>query len=216
MKRHLIAVTAFFLLISCSAHKKKAFIDEVKPEKTAFMRMEKEIRDHGSIPYYNEDGTYSRKELQRSLLGTNSPADLKMINEYLAELDSTYMKENSFMAINYYPGEDECNTTGSITRAEVGRRNKKYNKHIEEKVGLTQMNLYKSDIGIERWNKNRVWVEDMNLIIGNYFFQNHYPCSSFVILHESGRFYYYFGENWHKKKMLDIDLFIEIVEKGQF
>ena len=154
------------------------------------------------------------KSIHRSNIDTLAIAVSNNVNSYINSLNPEYLANADFVFINYYPGRDICNSTGAATRNQIGRGNKKFNQEIKKQNQVTQLSVFKDNEGISRWDKNRHYFSDENNLIGKIFFEHHYPCSSYVILHRSGTYYSYFGESWLKKRMIDLDLFVESVNKG--
>lgn len=173
-------------------------------------KLNQEIALHGKISPLDS----SEMEVQRSGIDTLSSAESIQINAFLSSLNPYYPDTAEFIIINYYPGIDDCNSTGTATRSRIGNGIKRFNKAIEKRNQITQLNLFKNDAGIKRWNKNRHWLYDQDLTITKTFFPNHYPCSSYMILHKSGKLYYYYGASWVEKQLKDADLFMNCIRKG--
>ncbi|MFV0149324.1 hypothetical protein OBJ96_02215 [Empedobacter falsenii] len=93
--------------------------------------------------------------------------------------------------INYYPGKDPCNTTSAS--AEGLKNVQLHNEYSANKITTTNfINIYKNKEGIITFN-DLIWYKDPNQIVEKTFFEYHYPCSSFVILHNN-KYISYFGE----------------------
>lgn len=93
--------------------------------------------------------------------------------------------------IEYYPGKDPCNTTSA--NAEDLKNMQLYSEYSANKITPTNfINIYKSKEGIITIN-DLIWYKDPNRIIEKTFFEYHYPCSSYVILHDD-KYISYFGE----------------------
>lgn len=203
------------LMFACSCTNQKnlsesKYLDYLKTIQNPLSKLMNEIKNHGTIsPYPN-----GSPEVLRSNIDSLDKDEVIEINNFLTSLNKDYPTITEFIIVNYYPGEDDCNSTGTASRNEIGFINKNFNKEISFRTQITQLNLYKRDDGISRWNKNRNWEYDDNLIITNQFFTDHYPCSSYLILHKSGKYYYYYGESWLEKKLYDIDLFMESINRG--
>lgn len=139
---------------------------------------------------------------------------LKIINQFFAKLNSSFPGQKDFIFIKYYPGKDICNSTGNATRNSIGKGTKRFQNAIQKKNNITTEYIYKSIEGIHRHNKGIDWKLDEKQTIENTFFTYHYPCSSYVILHKSGKYHAYFGESSIASQLNNIDLFIELTESN--
>lgn len=180
-------------------------------EESPLLLLENQIALHRTIRV-SVDG--KDKHVQRSVLGQISNTNLDSINSFLSTLNSDYMNKADFMFVSYYPGEDECNSSGVSTRDDIGESNKKLKKKIKKLKQVADVGIYKTNDGITRWDKHLKYFEDQNHLVSRTFFKLHYPCSSYLILHKSGKYYSYFGESWTEKKLLDLDLFVRSINGG--
>jgi len=200
----ILSLLLCLLVMSCN---KK--IAEVSSSPLA--ELNREIQDHGKIPVYDNRSL----RVKRSGIDSLSAEQTKSINNHVHSFNQEYPDNKDFVFINYYPGKDGCNSTGMATRDGIGAGHRWFNQEIDRRSNTTQLSLYKDDDGLTRWNKNRNWQKDNDLVLTNMFFENHYGCSSSLILHKSGKFYFYYGESWNEKRISDLDLFIQAVNDGE-
>lgn len=171
-----------------------------------------QIKSHGTIPVeIEEDGNIKTIEVITAKIDSLDEEQLNQIIYFFSGLQSTFPETHDYVFIKYYPGKDQCNSTGSATRDNIGRGNKKFKNAVLSRDNMTAHHIYKSNEGINRWDKGIDWIADDDHIIENTFFEYHYPCSSYVILHKSGKYSAYFGESWIGKQISDIDLFVEFI-----
>ncbi len=209
----LIGILILMLASSCTTKKNLGdsnSTNDLMINQNPFTELKKEIEYHGTISPYRKG---SPKVLRSNIDSLNKDEAIE-INNFITSLNDEYLSKVEFVMVNYYPGKDDCNSTGMATLDDIGFSNEKLNKELSKRKQITQLNVFKNDDGISRWNKNRKWEFDENLMIANQFFSEHYPCSSYLILHKSGKYYYYFGESSVEKKVKDIDLFMESIFKG--
>jgi len=140
----------------------------------------------------------------------------KKILEYLRSLQPNFINNSDYIFIHFYPGKDDCNSTGLATRKGIGTENQFFNEEIEDLEKVDQLNFYSDNNGIERWNKNREWMSDSLNLIKNYFFPVRTSCSNHVIIHKSGKHFIYNGPSSLRYELEDLDLFMRIIEGGYF
>ena len=99
--------------------------------------------------------------------------------------------DESTLVIQYYPGKDRCNSSGSISS--VKSKYKTINRKILRKDNHVPFIIYKNDEGLEPYKKVVKWYEDYNQTIEKLFFPLHYNCSSFVIIKSNGAYFSYKG-----------------------
>lgn len=105
--------------------------------------------------------------------------------------DSEYFNKNDIVVINYYPGKDNCNTTGNKNSAKLNFNF--YFKRIKKQKNVKQFFVYKSIEGTESYG-DLDWLNDKEGFIENIFFPIHYPCGSFVLIDSKGNYYCYRSE----------------------
>jgi hypothetical protein len=105
-------------------------------------------------------------------------------------IDSTHL-----LVIEYYPGPDPCNTSGTTDKKwlknkeqELGEQLKKLSKPV------SRFSIYNKKEGLERYKGVKIWYPDVRRRVHNTFFPVAFPCGSFVVIHPDGRYHAYFGE----------------------
>jgi hypothetical protein len=187
------------LIISCNAEQK----------------LRSDIRKHGSLIIQEYGiGKVEQIEVQRSKIDSLDKGAVNKLNAKISEFNSNYPSEADFVFINYYPGRDRCNSSGIATRNSIGKSNLRLKRAIKRRNNIVNINFYKDSVGLYRYSKNQEWVEDPNDIIENTFFKYHFPCSSYLILHRSGKYYVYYGENYLEKKLKDLKLFPRMINQN--
>ena len=200
-KLQILWLVILYMMFSCSTS-------------NAITRIQHEIKEHGTILVIDSEKG-SKVEVVRSRVDSLNEAKTVQINDYFATLQSQYPAMTEFIYVHYYPGKDRCNSTGLATRKSIGQKNLRFNEKIKENEKITSIFLYKDADGINRYDKNRNWQKDKEGLLGDYFFNYHFPCSSYLILHKSGKYYVYYGESWMGKQLKDIRLFQEFIRYTQ-
>jgi len=118
----------------------------------------------------------------------------------LAKLLKIKIDSQKPTVINFHPGKDRCNSTGTATSQN------QYLWHKEEERlsnRIKQSNflyIYKNETNLKT-KKKLPWFKDPKNIIENTFFHYSYPCSSFVIIYNN-KYRSYFGE-FSKDQVVD-------------
>lgn len=179
-------------------------------------RLENHINKHSA---YNikitENGKTFEKRIFPLKIDSLSQKDMDILNIYLSNLKSSFPKQNNYIFIAFYPGKDLCNSTGNATRNNIGESNNRFQESLLNRKHITYQFIYKSSEGLDRWNKGIEWKFDKNQVIENTFFEYHYPCSSYVILHKSGKYHAYYGESSNEIRLQNINLFMDLTEDNQ-
>lgn len=125
----------------------------------------------------------------------NGRVSHKVVNElrtHLQNLTQSQINENNILVVNYYPGPDSCNQSG--TRTTSNSRLKSYHRRISRQKDVNQFFIYKSTEGLGFRKEGITWYPDENNLWQTHFFKYHYPCGSFVIVRPDGHFYLMKGE----------------------
>lgn len=201
-------LVSFILFSSCTKQIAKSTDNRNASQEEYTTSLQEEIDKHGTIKIQvKQDGKTVKKEITRSKVDSLDLHQLTKVNEFLSGLDAQYTSKNDFIFIQFYPGKDPCNSTGMANRNDIGKSTEKFIAEVSTRENISLIYIYKSSEGLKRWDKGVQWQSDNKQIIEDTFFEYHYPCSSYVILHKDGLYYSYFGESWAEKKVLDIDLF---------
>lgn len=98
------------------------------------------------------------------------------------------------LIVIYYPGKDECNSTGSNDRAYLNNKHKSLLKYAEKHEAVAPLYFYKNPHGLEKYQGILEWSADPEGLFEKLFFQFHYPCGSFVVISPKGNFRAILGE----------------------
>ncbi|MCS5490016.1 hypothetical protein [Algoriphagus limi] len=98
-------------------------------------------------------------------------------------------QEGKMLLVIYYPGKDECNSSGLGNNATSFQKEHKTLLKWAEKYGATEpIYIYLEPSGLEKYEGLISWREDPDDVFRNQFFKYPYPCGSFVVIHPSGSF----------------------------
>ena len=139
---------------------------------------------------YDVDSVFVNISVKREVKGKISTSLLDTIKSNLST-DENYFVDNKYIVINYYPGRDNCNTTGN--KVYVIEKYENFLRKIKRNKQIKQFFVYKDIEGTESYG-NINWIKDYNSIIEKTFFPLHYPCGSYVLIDSLGNFYSYKGE----------------------
>jgi len=100
------------------------------------------------------------------------------------------------IVVIFYPGKDECNSTGS------NEGNTKFyqkdhdwlQKNISSKGGYGPIYLYRNPAGLEKYAGIMTWQSDPQGLFEKTFFKFPYPCRSFVVVDYTGNYRAILGE----------------------
>lgn len=152
------------------------------------------------------DSTHHKKLTVRENRGkiTNrSEIELLLENEIEGDVDSSKP-----LILIYYPGQDQCNSSGSATKESRREWDKDLEEGVEQIAQVKPIYIYKDNKGLYERNDPEKWHKDPKSVIEEQFFQYHYPCKSFVVISENGDYFSYFGEFgkdrvWKATKMMN-------------
>jgi hypothetical protein len=119
--------------------------------------------------------------------------DAKSIYQKLG-LDEEY-KDGKPLIVLYYPGKDECNSTGLGNTPESLRKNvKTVARYAEKHKAISPLYIYKNPHGLEKYQGIQLWDADPDGLFEKQFFPFHYPCESFVVISPKGKYRAILGE----------------------
>jgi hypothetical protein len=119
--------------------------------------------------------------------------DAKIIYQKLG-LEDAYSAGRPLIVL-YYPGKDECNSTGLGNTPESLRKNVKAVARYSEKYdAVAPLYFYKNPHGLEKYQGIQQWTADPDGLFENQFFPFHYPCGSFVVISPKGKYRAILGE----------------------
>ncbi len=141
---------------------------------------------------YDIDTAYVNIIEKRKVIGRVHPDTLATIKRNIEVSIGEALPPHSYLIINYYPGMDRCNASGS--KSFVLSKYKSFAKRIGKDENTLQFFVYKDKKGLDILYDELTWIPDENNTLQNNFFVNHYPCGSFVVIKEDGLFILYKGE----------------------
>ncbi len=144
-------------------------------------------------PYFGVPGTLPNEKLliHRMPFGKVDP-DLfyRMLGKEEA------LKEGKSLVVIFYPGKDECNSTG-LQANDVSHFKKSYQYLLTgtaKRNEIEPVYIYKNPHGLEKYKGIMEWIPDPEATFEKNFFKYPYPCRSFVVIHPSGEYRAIFGE----------------------
>ena len=106
------------------------------------------------------------------------------------------LKEGKSLIVVYYPGKDECNSTGD--NANDTRYFQKSHDYLLKTAAKRNAGepayIFKNSHGLEKYQGIMTWMPDPDGVFENQFFKFPYPCRSFVVIHPSGEYRAILGE----------------------
>ncbi len=119
--------------------------------------------------------------------------DAKPIYQKL-DMEDAY-REGKPLIVIYYPGKDECNSTGLGNTPESLRKNvKTVARYAEKHDAVSPLYIYKNPHGLEKYLGIQEWTNDPDGLFEKQFFPFHYPCGSFVVISPRGNYRGILGE----------------------
>ncbi|MHA7128858.1 hypothetical protein [Algoriphagus namhaensis] len=105
------------------------------------------------------------------------------------------LNEGKMLIVIYYPGKDECNSTGLGNNAGTfDKEHKTLLKWASKYDAAPPIYLYSSPSGLEKYKNIILWQQDPEGVFASEFFKYPYPCGSFVVIHPSGNYRAILGE----------------------
>ncbi len=163
--------------------------------------------------YFNEFGRrivkteYEDKILNGPYFGVpaDQPGDMKLVHRMpvgVVDAKPIYQAlglEEAFKAgkpliIIYYPGKDECNSTGASDSAYLKNKHKALLRYAEKHLAEGPLYFYKNPHGLEKYEGIQTWKADPDGIFERTFFRYPYPCGSFVVISSKGTYRAILGE----------------------
>ena len=174
------------------SQKKKYYLDEYSKQitKKEFNNFDNSHLKYLKLSYENDTAKINKIE-RRELRGKLDEEKYHAIIRFLAKKDSKIVDSTKTIIINYYPGADQCNSTGN--NYYLMNLYKDYLKDVDALKNVNQYFFYKSDDGLDFF-KELNWLSDDKKIMELLFFPLHYPCHSYAIIFPKGGFYVYKGE----------------------
>jgi len=99
------------------------------------------------------------------------------------------LESGKSLIVIFYPGKDECNSSGAGDNAEsFPKEYKTLTKWSEKGDAAPPVFMYGNPHGLEKYGEEVTWISDPEHIFQDQFFKYPYPCGSFVIIHPSGEY----------------------------
>lgn len=167
-----------------------------------------------SQTYFNEFGRrivkteYEDKILNGPYFGVpgDQEGDMKLVHRMpvgLTDARLFYQKlgrEADFAAgkpliVIYYPGKDECNSTGLANDPKnLANDHKAILRYAEKHNASAPVYIYNNPHGLEKYKEIMTWIPDPEEVFKSNFFQYPYPCRSFVVISPKGNYRAILGE----------------------
>jgi hypothetical protein len=113
--------------------------------------------------------------------------DAKVIYQKLG-LEAEFRAGKPLIVI-YYPGKDECNSTGLGNTPETLLKNvKAVARNAEKHNAVSPLYIYKIPHGLEKYQGIQQWTADPEGLFEKEFFKYPYPCGSFVVISPKGNY----------------------------
>ena len=117
------------------------------------------------------------------------------------------IKLKDYLIVNYYPGKDNCNTTGTKYVKDSVYYEKRRKRRLAENNILKNIApnfkrflIYQKDA--EKPDDQKSFAYDPEGLFEKMFFRHHYPCYSIVVIAPDGKYASYFGEHGSRTKYL--------------
>lgn len=109
---------------------------------------------------------------------------------------SEELKEGKSLIVIFYPGKDECNSTGdNANDRKYFQKTHDYLMKVAAKRNASEPDyLFKNSHGLEKYQRIISWMPDPDGVFEQEFFKFPYPCRSFVVIHPSGEYRSILGE----------------------
>ena len=106
------------------------------------------------------------------------------------------MKAGKPIVVIFYPGKDECNSTGlNEGNTKFYQKDHKWlQRNITSKGGYGPTYLYRNPAGLEKYAGIMTWYADPEGLFEKTFFKFPYPCRSFVVIDPDGNYRAILGE----------------------
>lgn len=201
MKQCLCILIALLFVNSISAQKNEVYLNDdlIQISQIEFNKMN-DLHKFYNLQY-ETDSSFINVKVQRVKKGKISNEVLNSLKKELSELSHKKNSDEDLIVINYYHGQDRCNSGGN--KSILRTRYKRYLKRIEKIPNLSQFFVYKSPEGTSEYGQQLIWIEDKSGTIKNTFFPLQYPCGSSVLIDENGNYYLQKGE-YDIEKIIDL------------
>ncbi len=144
-------------------------------------------------PYFGIPG---KSENEKVLVHRMPSGRLESTQAFYEKSDNLKAYEaGKSLLIIYYPGPDDCNTTGARTPKEYyPKSHPALLRWTKKQDAAEPLYIYQIPEGIDRSDPELNWQKDPEKIFEKAFFRYPYPCQSFMVIHPDGRFRGILGE----------------------
>lgn len=123
------------------------------------------------------------------------PAEtMQALRKNLEAVSTISVPDDHLIVIDYYPGPDRCNSSGTNDQQWIKSYHEAYLKKLHETPNVSQYYLYNTKEGLERYEGIYTWYPDLENLVMQTFFKLHYPCGSVVVIRPDGQYKSFFGE----------------------
>lgn len=177
-------------ILACSSTKNQSYFDENNTEisQQEFNKKKKQTIKFLSVAVDSVNYKLTTREKRGTLTNIS-----KFIETLEKGLDIT-LEPNKPIAIVFYPGKDECNSTINANTERTVKWHNQLKEGLQQIAQTNPLYIYKDSKGLENHKGLIDWKQDPNQFIENLFFKYHYPCNSFVVVSSKGDYISYFGE----------------------
>lgn len=174
-------------VISFSTHAQSGYQDEMGREVSRGY-FEKQILEG---PYFGiPDGDNGKILVHRMPFGKVDPTPF-----FEKTGNSEALEQGISLIVIYYPGKDECNSTGEGNNSSsIAKEHKTLSRWAEKGNAAPPVYIYGNPHGLEKYGDKVAWIPDPDHVFQDQFFRYPYPCGSFVVIHPSGEFRGILGE----------------------
>ena len=209
MKRELILIMVLLSAMSALCQKPTVCYDLTgeRISEPALQALEEEARRSGPkliIGVRETEDGIEKRLFHRVQEGALPPEVFSRIKAGLREIEGRELPAEAIIVLNYYPGKDPCNASGTATRQDLSISYKNYQKRLKKEGDVRQYNIYRDDEGLKRYSLGRKWHKDKDGLVEQTFFAYHYPCGSYVVIDPAGNYRSYFGEAHADQILADV------------
>lgn len=145
--------------------------------------------DYGKyLDVQKENGLHLVKRLNKGTISST------ILDQIMTAFGINEMGSKELLVINYHPGKDRCNSTGTSDKNWLKNKYDNYQYKVKNELNSTLIHVYKSKEGLKRYQGIINFIPDQNQLIERNFFKYHYPCNSFVVIDKKGNYVSWFGE----------------------
>ena len=152
----------------------------------------------------------SKRKNTKRLVERTQYGIIQQKEAFYKKLNASLQREielNDYLIVNYYPGKDNCNTSGiKYVKDDAYYERMKKRKLAENNIlknitpNFKRLLIYQKDV--EKPDDQTSFAYDPDGLFEKMFFRYHYPCNSIVVIAPDGKYASYFGEHGSRTKYL--------------